>query len=78
MAVVIPTEDIERRFAFHPATTDDAREAHELVRATCRAALETILDAMPQGAAREGAVVATNLEQAMMWANAGIARHGPT
>jgi hypothetical protein len=74
--MAIPTSDLDRRFGYHPPTTDLVREAHERARAVCRQAADDLLDLIPESAGREAALVVTHLEDAMMWANAGIARHG--
>jgi hypothetical protein len=69
---VIPAEDIENRFKFHPADTPERISAHELVRNTMWNAAEYVNENVPDG--REKSLAITALEDAMMWANAGIAR----
>ena len=64
--------DINNRFEFHPAITDARRFAHEDVRAACTMLGHQIDRLAPPG--REKALALTNLEQAMFWANAAIAR----
>lgn len=64
--------DIEHRFAFHAATTEEKRDAHTSVRQQCRQLADTLNEQLPEG--REKALAITNLEQVMMWANAAIAR----
>lgn len=66
--------DLDRRFAFHPANTRERQDAHQTVRAACQATAEMIVETAPAG--REQAVALTKLEEAMMWANAAIARQG--
>lgn len=64
--------ELDRRFDYHPPRDDQARLAHESVRAGCKA-LAQFLDAkLPDG--REKALAITHLEDAMMWANAAVAR----
>ncbi|MFE0877303.1 hypothetical protein ACFW4X_21010 [Streptomyces smyrnaeus] len=67
-------EDIEHRFAFHAATTDEKRDAHTSVRQTCRRAADHINDLCPDG--REKSLAIARLEEAMFWANAALARQG--
>lgn len=64
--------DIDNRFDFHPATTAEKRGEHGSVRAACKELAEFIVDRVPAG--REQAVALTKVEEAMFWANAGIAR----
>lgn len=66
--------DLLRRFAYYPASADGVKaEAHEEVREVC-GKLALFLDGrVPDG--REKSLAITALEEVMMWANAGIARH---
>lgn len=64
--------DIERRFAYHRPKNQETASIHETVRAACGGlALELSL-LVPEG--RELHLAVTKIEEAMMWANAGIAR----
>lgn len=65
--------DIEHRFAFHAATTDEKRDAHTSVRQQCRQLADSLNAQLPEG--REKAVVMTKLEEVMFWANAALARN---
>lgn len=65
-------EDIENRFAFHTATTPERQAAHEAVRTDCGELAEALNALLPDG--REKALAITNLEQAMFWSNAAVAR----
>lgn len=65
-------EDIENRFAFHPASTPDRQAAHQSVRTHCHELAGVLNDLLPEG--REKSLAITNLEQTMFWANAAVAR----
>lgn len=64
--------DLENRFSFHPADTEERKQAHETVRADCLT-LAGLLDTLPAG--REQALALTKLEEVTFWANAAIARN---
>lgn len=64
-------QEIDRRFGFHPAT-DVTGPMHDKVRADCAALARSIVDLTPRS--REQSLAITALEEAMMWANAAIAR----
>lgn len=66
-------EDIEHRFAFHAATTDEKRNAHTSVRQHCRRLADHINETCPDG--REKSLAITAIEEAMFWGNAALARH---
>lgn len=67
-------DDVEllNRFGFHSKSRVDHAMEHSSVRQALYDASITIDNAMPDG--REKALVLTKLEEAMFWANAGIAR----
>ncbi|WP_329422997.1 Acb2/Tad1 domain-containing protein [Streptomyces sp. NBC_01268] len=65
-------EDIEHRFAFHAATTDEKRDAHTSVRQHCRRLADHINETCPDG--REKSLAITAIEEAMFWGNAALAR----
>lgn len=69
---MIDPQDIANRFDFHPATTQEKRNAHTSVRQTVRRAADAINEQVPDG--REKATAITKLEEAMFWANAALAR----
>lgn len=71
---VMDSADIDHRFAFHAASTQEKRDEHSSARAVLRTAALRIDALCPDG--REKALAITKLEEAMMWANAGIARAG--
>ena len=70
--MAISQEDLVNRFAFHAATTDEKRNAHTSVRMACYSLAQFIVDNTPEG--REQSLAITHLEDAMMWANAALAR----
>lgn len=66
------TEDINNRFAFHAATTEEKRGAHTSVRQQCRQLADFLNDKLPEG--REKSLAVTHLEEVMFWGNAALAR----
>lgn len=64
------TNDIENRFAFHPAT-EVTGPKHDAVRAACRTLAHYLSGELPEG--RHKALSLTALQESMMWANAAIA-----
>lgn len=64
--------DLLNRFAHH-APTGGKADKHMHVRAHIGGVAEEICRLVPPG--REQAIALTKLEEAMMWANAGIARN---
>lgn len=65
-------EDIENRFAFHPASDDEKRMAHTSVRQNCLQLAQFLNDNLPEG--REKSLAITKLEEVMLWGNAALAR----
>lgn len=69
--IVLSDVVLENRFNHHPP--DEVRVIHhEAARRTLKDAAATLMDLVPPG--RELALAITKLEEAMFWANAGIAR----
>lgn len=66
--------DLKNRFSFHPADTPEKQHSHEMVRDELLDTAVLIDNLVPDS--RELSLAITKLEEAMMWANAGIARHG--
>lgn len=69
---MITPEDIDNRFDYHPPKDDVTKMAHERVRAECRILAMEIVALTPEG--REQSLAVTHIEEAMLWANAAIAR----
>jgi hypothetical protein len=63
---------IENDFRYH-APKDDQVERYETIRSRGRALAEYIIERTPSS--REQSVALTKLEEAVMWANAAIARN---
>lgn len=68
-----PNADLENRFTFHPVTGDEQAKKYETVRSTTKNLAYLIDDLVPDS--REKSLAWTALEEAVAWANAGIARH---
>ena len=67
--------DLDERFSYHPPIAGSDQQArYEQLRADARSLAGSMRDAVPAGC--ELALALTNLEQAVMHANAGIARAG--
>jgi len=62
---------IENNFTYHAPTGDQATK-YERIRSMGKADAYLIDDMVPDG--REKSLALTKLEEAVMWANAGIAR----
>jgi hypothetical protein len=72
---MITTEELENRFTYHPPKPGQV-EAYQELRDKARELAELFAQACPES--REQALAHTNLEQAVFWANAAIARRSPT
>ena len=68
---MIEAKDINNRFSYH-APDEDAITAHEHIRFDAKIYADTINRYCPDG--REKSIALTKLEEAVMWANASIAR----
>ncbi len=69
----ITRDDLAHRFQFHPADAQNKKDAHAEVRSVCLEAADKIVE-LTGAASREQSLAVTKLEEAMMWANAAIAR----
>lgn len=70
----IDHNELTHRFAYHPPRDDAAVAAHETVRAKAFELARQLDELLPADRPREKALVQTHIEEAMMWANAAIAR----
>lgn len=66
-------ERLESNFTYHPPIGDYQSERYEFIRNEAREYAEKLMRMCPQS--RELSLALTNLEQAVMWANAAIARN---
>lgn len=64
--------ELLHRVQYHPPVGLGVKESHELVREHIRRVMVSLYHVVPSG--REKALMFTNLEQAMFWANAAVAR----
>lgn len=67
----INDDEIETRFTYH-APTGNQPETYEILRSEAKDFAKTIDHLVPES--REKSLAMTALENAVMWANAGIAR----
>lgn len=65
--------DLINRFRFHPATTEEKKDAHASVRNQCLELALHLNSVVPDG--REKSLMMTHLEEVMLWGNAGLARN---
>ena len=66
-------DELAHRFQFHPADSQNKKDAHESVRSVCLEAADKIVE-LTGAQSREQSLAVTHLEEAMFWANAAIAR----
>lgn len=69
---MIPSEEIENRFRYHPADTDKKKNDHEYIRGRCKELAYALNEVIPDGEEKKTAL--KKLEEVMFWSNAGIAR----
>lgn len=69
---MIEDAELERRFKYHAPDAEKGMR-HELLRERCRG-LAGLIDALCVDG-REKSLAITALEEALMWANASVARH---
>ena len=66
------SDELVNRFTYHPPRPGQA-ERYQEIRDSARELAELIEGECPES--REKSLAVTNLEQAVFWANAAIARH---
>lgn len=64
--------ELANRFEHHPPRTAQDAEKHQGVREALQCVADLVVAMVPAG--REQSLALTKLEEAMFWANAGIAR----
>ena len=69
----LTTDELSRRFNYHPPNTEEKVERHQTVRSICFEAAEGIVE-ITGPPSREQSLAITHLEEAMFWANAAVAR----
>lgn len=70
---MLSRDELAHRFQFHPADSDNKKDAHQRVRDVLFEAADTIVE-ITGAESREQSLAVTKLEEAMFWANAAIAR----
>jgi len=70
--MVFSVEDLDNRFTYHAPKNDQARR-YEMIRAEAYVLAILINGESPDS--REKSLAITHLEEAVMWANAAIARN---
>lgn len=69
----VGNRELDNRFSYH-APKEGQPEQYAALRSAAKDLAAMIVDSVP--ASREQSLALTNLEQAIFWANAGIARRG--
>jgi len=69
---MITDERLESDFTYHNREPDVRVPKYQRIRDTCKALAYLICSLVPEG--REQSLALTKIEEASMWANAGIAR----
>ena len=66
------SEEMLNRFKYHKPSTAETVISHEFMREAAALYGSLVLEVVPPG--REQSLAITKIEEAMFWANAGIAR----
>lgn len=69
----ISREELEHRFQFHPADSDNKRAAHQGVRDACLEAADKCVE-LTGAPSPEQSLAVRKIEEGMMWFNAALAR----
>jgi hypothetical protein len=69
---MIGEADLNIRFGYHPPSSEDVKVDHETIRGECYWLANVVDRLCPDS--REKSTAITKIEEAMMWANAAIAR----
>jgi hypothetical protein len=69
----LTTDQLNRRFRFHPPSDQITKDKHERVRAVCLIVAKELVETTGVPT-REQSLAITKLEEVMFWANAAIAR----
>ena len=72
MATPLEMQELDKRFTYHPPKGDQ-QDRYVFLREQVKALAFNFVDKCPDS--RERALALTKLEEAMMWANAAIARN---
>lgn len=72
--MTIDAEELRVRFAYHKPSNDDVVSRHEQIRHAAGDLAALIVKLTPDS--REQSLAITACEEAMLWANAAIARRG--
>lgn len=67
--------DLQNRFGYHPADTEDKKNRHAQIRAACFNLAIHLEDLCGGWESREKSLAITKLEEVMYWANAHVARN---
>lgn len=65
--------ELQKRFGYHQPKDDAVRETHETIRLGAYYFARLVANLVPQS--REQSLAFTAIEEAMFWANGGIARN---
>jgi hypothetical protein len=71
----VDNQDLENRFTYHPPVSKDQAERYQMIRDAGLAMAQLVDSYAPDS--REKSTAITKLEEAVMWANAAIARNQP-